>query len=48
MVIVDELESASLRENCGLVIDGAVFEAEDRPSGDLIPMDDFGTVSGSE
>jgi len=45
MVVSDELEYAALRENGRLIVEGAVFESEDRPRGDLVSMDDLSTVS---
>jgi hypothetical protein len=45
MVVSDESESAALRENGRFIVDGAVFESEDRPRSDLVSMDDLNTVS---
>ena len=48
MAIGDQLEGAMLRKDCGFVVDGTIFEPEERFRRDPVAMDDLSDVSGSD
>ena len=45
MVVGDEVEGAVLREDCGFIVNGAIFEIEEDVRCDLVAMDDLNDVS---
>ncbi len=48
MVVGHKLESAALRKDGRVIVDGAVFEGEGGPRSDLFSMDDHRAVSRSD
>src|SRR6202042_1854970 len=44
MVVGDELEGPVLRVDRGFIVDGAIFEGEERFCGDLIAADHLSTI----
>ena len=44
-VVGHKREVFALRENCRLVLQGAIFEVIDQMAGDLVSVDDFGRIA---